>query len=68
MYHSTFHNNGMNASFVFQHFLLFSSLWHMKLDVGHWQLLPFQVADLSGLSNFEWHSQNEVADIDILVL
>ena len=40
----------------------------MRLDVSHLKGLPFQVADLSGLSQFEWHSQNEVAAIDILVL
>ena len=30
--------------------------------------LPFKVADLIGLFNFEWHDQNKVGNIAILVL
>ena len=39
----------------------------MKLDVSWWKELPIKVADVIGLIKFEWHSQNEVGNIGILV-
>ena len=40
----------------------------VKLDVGLQKRLPFKVADLIGLFNFERNSPNEVGNIGILAL
>ena len=67
-------NNGINANFVFKyicsflHYLDLKVLVNMKLDVSWQKGLPFKVADFIGLLNFEWYSQNEVGNIDVLVL
>ena len=34
----------------------------------HTKGFPFEVADFIGLYNFEWHNQDEVGNIGILVL
>ena len=43
-------------------------LVNVKLDVSWQKGLIFKVGDFTGLLNFEWHSQNEVDNIVILVL
>ena len=43
-------------------------LVNIKLDVSWSKGLLFNVADFIGLFNFEWHGQNEVGNISILVL
>ena len=43
-------------------------LVNVKLDVSWWKGLPFKAAHFIGLFNFEWHDQNEVGNIAILVL
>ena len=40
----------------------------MKLDPSWYQGLSFKVAEFFGLFNLEWHYQNEVGNIAILVL
>ena len=42
-------------------------LVNVKLDVNWQRGLPFKVANFIGFVNFEWHSQNRVNNI-ILVL
>ena len=43
-------------------------LVNVKLDVSWQKKLPFKVSDSIGLFNFEWHDQNKVGNIAILVL
>ena len=43
-------------------------LVNAKLDCQLVKGLPFKVADFIGLFNFEWHGQNKVGNIAILVL
>ena len=38
------------------------------LDDSWWKGLPNKVAEFIGLFNFEWHSQNKVGNIGILIL
>ena len=69
-------DNGINPNFVFPYiYLQFSSLFG-SLDVSKCKLrygsswqnrLPVKISDFISLLNFEWHSQNEVGNIGILV-
>ena len=43
-------------------------LVNVKLYVSWQKGLPFKVGDFIGLFNYEWHSQNTVGNIGILVL
>ena len=43
-------------------------LINVKLDVSWYKELPFIVADFIDPFNFEWHGQNKVGNIAILVL
>ena len=43
-------------------------LVNVNLDVSWEKGLPLKVAAFIGLLNFEWHSQNEVGNIGLLVL
>ena len=43
-------------------------LVNTKLDVTWLKGLPFKIANFIDLFNFEWHGQNKVGNIAILVL
>ena len=51
----------------FLHYLCLKIFVNVKLDVCWSKGLPFKVEDFIGLFNFEWHGQNEVGNIAILV-
>ena len=52
----------------FLHYLDVKMLVNMKLDVIWHKELLFRISDFSGLFNFEWHSENKVGNVGILVL
>ena len=72
--HSTFSHihkvgkNGINANFVFSYicscfyYLYLNIIVIVKLNIS------FRVGDFIGLFHFEWHFQNEVGNVAILVL
>ena len=43
-------------------------LVNVKIDVSWWTGLSFKVADFISLLDMEWHGQNKVDNIGILVL
>ena len=63
-------HDGINANFIssFLHYLDLRMLVNVKQYVSWQKGLPFKVADFIGLFNFEWHSQNDIGIIGILVL
>ena len=67
-------NIGNIANFVFQYICpLLLYLYHMifvnvKLNISRIRAVPFKVANFIGPVTFQWHSQNEIGIIGILVL
>ena len=67
-------NNGINFNFVFPYicsfiyYLYLKMLVNVKLGLPFEKGLPFKAADFMVLFNFEWHGENEVGNIVILVL
>ena len=61
-------NNDINGSFLFPCISSFLHYFNLKMLINVKLGLPFKVADFVVLFNFEWHGENKVGNIVILVL